>query len=251
MSGVGISRRKAASSASVAPERLKIGEVARRAGVAPSVITYYLSEGLLPKPVKTSRNMAYYDVVTVEWVTLIRELQESSFLPLRVIKKLVASGSSPAQIRESFVARNRTVTSSEVEVEEKVLLERTSLTRKDLRKLEELEVLTPKKTKGRRVYSIDDVSIVEQLAQMRDAGLTAERGFGVEQMAIYRNAMERLVEKEVEFAVAGIAGSMGGEDVAKVAKVWVRGANEIIRALHNKFIKRAVRQLSEGMKGSP
>jgi DNA-binding transcriptional MerR regulator len=39
---------------------LKISELADRSDVSVGTIKHYLREGLLPEPVKTSRNMAYY-----------------------------------------------------------------------------------------------------------------------------------------------------------------------------------------------
>ena len=43
-----------------AAELLKISELAERSGVPVATVRHYLREGLLPEPVKTSRNMAYY-----------------------------------------------------------------------------------------------------------------------------------------------------------------------------------------------
>src|SRR5438105_1484381 len=45
-----------------ADDLIRIGELARRAGVNRGTVQHYLREGLLPRPVKTHRNMAYYDV---------------------------------------------------------------------------------------------------------------------------------------------------------------------------------------------
>ena len=39
---------------------LKISELADAAEVPVATVRHYLREGLLPEPVKTSRNMAYY-----------------------------------------------------------------------------------------------------------------------------------------------------------------------------------------------
>ena len=41
-------------------ELLRISELAERAEVPVATVRHYLREGLLPEPVKTSRNMAYY-----------------------------------------------------------------------------------------------------------------------------------------------------------------------------------------------
>ena len=39
---------------------MRIAELSQKTGVPVPTIKYYLREGLLPEPVKTSRNMAYY-----------------------------------------------------------------------------------------------------------------------------------------------------------------------------------------------
>ena len=47
---------------------LKISELAERADVPVATVRHYLREGLLPEPVKTSRNMAYYPPEFAEYV---------------------------------------------------------------------------------------------------------------------------------------------------------------------------------------
>ena len=82
-------RRGSASlrSASHAPpqELLRISELAERAEVPVATVRHYLREGLLPEPVKTSRNMAYYPPEFVDRIRLIKQLQEERFMPLKVI----------------------------------------------------------------------------------------------------------------------------------------------------------------------
>lgn len=76
---------------------LKIGELAERAGVSPGTIRHYLREGLLPKPLKTSRNMAWYSPQLVDRIELIKRLQEERFMPLRVIRKVIEG--DPERVR--------------------------------------------------------------------------------------------------------------------------------------------------------
>ena len=70
-------------------EMLRMGELARASGVSAATIKHYLREGLLPEPVKTSRNMAYYPAEFVERIRMIKQLQEERYMPLRVIKDLL------------------------------------------------------------------------------------------------------------------------------------------------------------------
>ena len=64
-------------------------ELAEAAGVSAGTIKHYLREGLLPEPIRTSRNMAYYPRKFVDRVKLIKQLQEERFLPLKVIKEIL------------------------------------------------------------------------------------------------------------------------------------------------------------------
>ena len=71
-------------------------ELAEAAGVSAGTIKHYLREGLLPEPIRTSRNMAYYPREFVERVKLIKQLQEERFLPLKVIKEILEDGDGRA-----------------------------------------------------------------------------------------------------------------------------------------------------------
>ena len=80
----------AMSAASSDPaELLKISELAEQADVPVATVRHYLREGLLPEPVKTSRNMAYYPPEFADRIRLIKQLQEERFMPLRVIRELL------------------------------------------------------------------------------------------------------------------------------------------------------------------
>ena len=69
-------------------ELLRMRELAA-SGVSAATIKHYLREGLLPEPMKTSRNMAYYPGDCVERIRLIKQLQEERYMPLQVIKDLL------------------------------------------------------------------------------------------------------------------------------------------------------------------
>jgi DNA-binding transcriptional MerR regulator len=66
---------------------LKMNELASATGVPKSTILYYLAQGLLPKPRKTSLNMAYYEPSSVERIRLIQQMQERHRLSLSEIKQ--------------------------------------------------------------------------------------------------------------------------------------------------------------------
>lgn len=70
-------------------EGLKVGEVAKQAGVNLQTIHYYERRGLLPKPPRTGSNYRVYTTDAVLLVRFIKRAQELGFT-LKEIKELIA-----------------------------------------------------------------------------------------------------------------------------------------------------------------
>src|ERR671935_120604 len=88
-------------------ELLRISELSGRSGVPVATIHHYLREGLLPEPVKTSRNMAYYPPEFVQRIHLIKQLQEERFMPLRMIRDLLErEDAQPERLRHHAAGRD-------------------------------------------------------------------------------------------------------------------------------------------------
>jgi DNA-binding transcriptional MerR regulator len=68
-------------------ELLRIGELAKRAGIPVATVKYYLREGLIAPTRKTGQTMSWYDAALVERLQAIKELQQRQFLPLDVIRE--------------------------------------------------------------------------------------------------------------------------------------------------------------------
>src|SRR3712207_5378922 len=84
---------------------LKMKELAEASGVSAGTIKHYLREGLLPEPVKTSRNMAYYPREFVARIRLIKQLQEERFMPLKVIREVLDGDPERARSEERRVGK--------------------------------------------------------------------------------------------------------------------------------------------------
>src|SRR6476661_988694 len=69
-----------------------IGDVAREAGLEPSAIRYYESEGLIPKPRRVG-GQRRYDASIMEWLSLIALAKEAGFTVAEI--KLLVSGFTP------------------------------------------------------------------------------------------------------------------------------------------------------------
>lgn len=68
---------------------MKVSQLSRLTGVSTSAINYYVRMGLLPPPLKTHRNMAYYDASYVQMINYIKKLQHQKHLPLSRIKEIM------------------------------------------------------------------------------------------------------------------------------------------------------------------
>jgi DNA-binding transcriptional MerR regulator len=223
---------------------LKMSELAERSGVSAGTIKHYLREGLLGSDrevVRTSRNMAYYPVEFVERIQLIKRLQEERFMPLRVIREVIAGDPDRAarlieledRILERAIAAGETGRVSRAEVRETYDVPENVLDR-----LEEIGVLTP----GRRGYDVDDVAIIEAISRFRAGGYEESIGFTVYDTLRYREALEPLVQEEVSVLLDRLAGRV---DVDRAVQIIASGAEplrELIGARHSKLLLAALRE---------
>jgi len=65
---------------------MRISELSERSGVPRTTIHYYLREGLLHGPVKTSRTMAYYDHSHLQRLQAIAKVKQETKLPTSALK---------------------------------------------------------------------------------------------------------------------------------------------------------------------
>jgi DNA-binding transcriptional MerR regulator len=215
-------------------ELMRIGELAEASGVPVTTIKHYLREGLLPEPVKTSRNMAYYPPESVARIRLIKRLQEKRFMPLKAIRAVLEEDPERAdamldledQILDRALAGERSRTGA-VEVRKRYGVPADVLDR-----LAELEVLTP----NSRGYSPSDVTIIEAISRFRASGYGEEVGFTVYDTLRYKTALEELVRQEVEVVMRRLAGEVPAERVVRMLEAGSQPLKDLIAALHTKLL---------------
>jgi len=213
---------------------LRMRELAAASGVPAPTIKHYLREGLLPEPVKTSRNMAYYPPEFVERIKLIKRLQEERFMPLKAIKNVLDEDPDRAkamlelgdQILDRALAGERARTSA-AEVRK-----RYGVPKEVLDRLAELEVLTP----NSRGYSPSDVTIIEAISSFRAGGYDEQIGFTVYDTLRYKAALEELVRQEVDVVMDRLAGEVPTERVVEMLEAGAQPLKDLIGALHTKLM---------------
>jgi len=232
------------ATASTPPDGLlKMSELAEASGVSAGTIKHYLREGLLPEPVKTSRNMAYYPPEFVERIRLIKRLQEERFMPLRLIKGVL--GDDPDRARTLVELEDR-ILERAVAAQEQGRVSRAEVRRRYeipgnvLARLEDLEILAP----NSRGYDPDDVKVIEAISRFRAGGYDEALGFTVYDTLRYREALGPLVEEEVRTLLDRVS----GEDVERAVEMIAAGAEplrELVGAIHSKLLLAELRRASE------
>jgi DNA-binding transcriptional MerR regulator len=213
-------------------EMLRMGELAEASGVSAATIKHYLREGLLPEPVKTSRNMAYYPAEFAERIRLIKQLQEERYMPLRVIKDLLEEDPQRAKALIELGDRmlERVLEGESERVSAAEVRHRYGVPQDALDRLAELEVLTPDK-KG---YSPSDVRIIEAISRFRAGGYDERIGFTVYDTLRYKKAMAELVSEEVDVLMERLAGEMDGDQAMRLIEAGTQPLNDLLSAMHTK-----------------
>ncbi len=214
---------------------LKMAELAERSGIPAATIKHYRREGLLPEPVKTSRNMAYYPPEFVDRLRLIKRLQEERFMPLKVIKqaldnepeRLTALVELEDRILERALQARETGRVSRAEVKRRYEVPDVVLDR-----LAEIGVLTP----NRRGYDPDDVQIIAAISRFRAGGYEQSLGFTVYDTLRYREALAPLVEEEVKTLLGRLAGEVSVDRAADIIASGAEPLRELIGAMHSKLL---------------
>ena len=68
---------------------LRMKELVEATGVPKSTILHYLNQGILPEPIKTSPNMAYYPPQIIDRIRFIQHMQRHHRLSLSEIKQVL------------------------------------------------------------------------------------------------------------------------------------------------------------------
>src|SRR6266550_778644 len=215
-------------------EMLRMGELAQASGVSAATIKHYLREGLLPEPVKTSRNMAYYPAEFVERIRMIKQLQEERYMPLRVIKDLLEEDPERARalielgdklLEHALAGESERISAAEVR-------HRYDVPKDVLDRLAELDVLTPDKNG----YSPSDVRIIEAISRFRAGGYEERIGFTVYDTLRYREAMAALVKQEVDVLMERLAGEVDPDEAMKLIEAGTQPLNDLLAAMHTKAL---------------
>jgi DNA-binding transcriptional MerR regulator len=222
---------------------LRMGELAEASGVSAGTIKHYLREGLLPEPVKTSRNMSWYPPEFVERIRLIKQLQEERFMPLKAIKSVLDEDPVRARALVEIEDRilDRALSTEQARTSAAEVKRRYDMPAEVLDRLEQIGILTP----NSRGYSQLDVQVIEAISRFRAGGYDEQIGFTVYDTLRYKRALEELVKEEVQVVLERLAGELEPDRVVDLMETGSEPLRDFIAALHSKLLVAELRRQRE------
>jgi len=168
---------------------LKMKQLVEATGVAKSAILHYVNEELLPKPVKTSPNMAYYAHTCIERIDFIKQLQSKHRLGLVEIKTILKERDKGREVTPLIEMKEVVFGRSDsADLDTIAFCRATGLSLEEAEEFLAKGLLIPKK-EGR--FDSEDVVIGKVLRQSIDLGIRPK------DVKYYRRFAEKIVDKDM------------------------------------------------------
>ena len=114
------------------PKYMKISELSKASSTPATSIRFYIKEGLLPEPRKTSKTMAYYTQEHLDRLTFIEKIKREENLPLIKIKELIQikfpESSAPENDEKVYSNRREDIIEAAIELFREKGYNETSIT---------------------------------------------------------------------------------------------------------------------------
>ena len=188
--GQDMKKRPASRKADTSPPGLKMNELVAATGVPKSTILFYLGQGLLPQPRKTSPNMAYYEPSSIDRIRLIQQMQERHRLSLSEIKQCLDDEDRGPELGV-YLELNEEVFGPGGPrrlLDAEAFCRETGLSASQLEELHQARLLLPLE-EGR--FDAQDVSMGRMVLDAFNSGIRAK------DLSFYADVGEKIVDQEM------------------------------------------------------
>lgn len=219
----------------------KIGEIAKKSGVPPSTIRYYVRQGLLPEPTKVNKSMAYYDEGCIEKIQAIRHLQEKKYFPLSVIKNILRRMDEGLGLEEAEAIEDAVFgTGADVQaalVDKKEFLSLTGLSEDELGEALKSGLLMPYfQEKSETFYNQEDVRFARDVLKRIMAF-----GQDIRDLEFYVDLGGQIVEQEISLRKKAVKGRSTKENIKITTEISMM-ADFIRSYVIRRIFQRKIRQ---------
>jgi DNA-binding transcriptional MerR regulator len=230
---------------------MKISQLVKRTGVPKETIHFYIREGLLRKPRKSSVNSAEYNESYVEQIQLIKDLRDNYYLPIPEIKKVVKdfkkqsrSDQAISQFYSRFFRPADRLLAKEV-VGRDAFREATGLGWKWLDKAEVWGVITPEHRNGEVIYSPDDLAVGKLMVDMDQIGFGPKDGFDPEDLRHIAEFLKKYLVTVVKKYYENNLEKLTSKEYVERAGQYHEVISLFFFHLYRKFVRQAARSLLE------
>ncbi len=209
-------------------------DLVRLTGVSAPTIHFYAQQGLLPRSRKTAGNQALYEETTVSRIRWIRDLQTELGLSLRSIANVLAMrGETPVEEIRALQALGALLDEPDPAAGAGELAAvRERLSGSDVASLQRLGLVG-----STGPISSSDLRLLDLVAAMRAAGFTEEAGFSIESLALYRDAVERLVADELARVVEPVLHRHDPQTLRDLVHRGLPLTDRLLSLLHQRAVR--------------
>jgi DNA-binding transcriptional MerR regulator len=213
---------------------MRMRDLEKASGVGRETIRYYIREGLLPEPVRASRNSARYTDEHVARLRAIKRLQEERFLPLAVIRDLLEGDDGGRWLLpDEFASLDAALAQRLAEAgPSRVGLAELDLPASMADHLH--DGLVTVASDG--TVSARDAAILRTIRQLDDIGFTPELGFDGGQMRLYSVLIDWLTSQEIRHFLEHTAGHVGEAKALDMAEQGVALINQLLGLLRTRAL---------------
>ena len=230
---------------------MKIGKLVKKTGVPKETIHFYIREGLLRKPRKSSVNAAEYNERYVDQIRLIKDLRDNYYLPIPEIKKIVKnykkqspSNQAISQFHSKFSRPLDRLLTAEV-IGRDAFREETGLGWKWISRAIEWGLISPEARNEEEIYSADDVTIGKLMVDMERVGFGPKDDFDPEDLKDIANFIRGYVIDNFNKYYRSNLEKLCSEDFSEKASHYHEIISLFFYYLFRKYARKQVDRLLE------
>lgn len=209
-------------------------DLVRLTGVSAPTIHFYAQQRLLPQARKTAGNQALYSDSTAARIRWIRALQTELNLSLRSIGRVLEMrGELPVEEIRALQALGALLDEPDPAAGAADLAAvRQRLGVDDVASLQRLGLIG-----STGAISSNDLRLLDLVAAMRASGFTEESGFSIESLAVYRDAVERLVADELARIVEPVLHRHDAQTLRDLVHRGLPLTDRLLSLLHQRAVR--------------
>jgi DNA-binding transcriptional MerR regulator len=212
----------------------RMRDLVRLTGVSAPTIHFYAQQRLLPQARKTAGNQALYGDSTATRIRWIRALQTELNLSLRSIGRVLEMrGELPVEEIRGLQALGALLDEPDPAAGAADLAAvRQRLGVDDVASLQRLGLIG-----STGAISSNDLRLLDLVAAMRASGFTEESGFSIESLAVYRDAVERLVADELARIVEPVLHRHDAQTLRDLVHRGLPLTDRLLSLLHQRAVR--------------